>query len=453
MPGSRLTSDETKLAEKWDDAPSSSLNLRQITIGQLDNSTGLRGITEAEVNFNYPVSVLVGGNGSGKTTILNLAALAFNGPGDPHLGYKFTDFFSLAYRENPFTGVSVVWQFSGTAIKPLRVDRRSTQKWMTYARRPTRAVQFVGVSRIAAPTESPGHKRAFGKSNVDVLPLDATFIDYLSRIFSRPYSAAETRYKGRYDLPQFSAAESYSGFNMGTGEGAVVAILRALQDVPRGGLVLIEEIELGLHPSAVKSLARVLIEVARSKNLQVICTSHSEWFIDNLPRRARILLQRSSSGVIRGISGVTTRTAVSGISGEHQAELRLVCEDEFARRLLKFSLPSSLRTRISFLPLGSKEQLANSAATLSNENSGVPILIVWDSDATDAMVRQTHKSSQIEKTEGYKRIEWIRLPGGVNPDGSKILSEDGLELAPEKQLKRRSSPIARHWNTPRDTSA
>lgn len=435
MPGSRLSNNEEYLAKKWEKPSSDSLNIRQIKIGAAEGSGGLRGITEAEVTFNYPVSVLVGSNGSGKTTILNLAALAFNGTGEPYQGYKFNDFFSLAYKESPFTGISVVWNFAGPNVKPLEIERKSTQKWMHYERRPIRAVQFVGVSRIAAPTESPGHKRAFGTQNVEILPLNAKYTGYLSQVFSREYSAAETRHKGRYDLPQFSVAETYSGFNMGTGEGAAIAIIKALQDIPRGGLVLVEEIELGLHPSAVKSLAKVLIDVAKSKNLQIICTSHSEWFIDSLPRQARILLQRSSSGIVRGLSGVTTRTAVSGISGEHQAELRLVCEDEFARRVLKFAIPSTLRTRISFLPLGSKEQLANSAATLSSENPEVPILIVWDSDATDSMILGSHNSSQIEKTAGYKSVEWYRLPGGVDANRLPILSEEGLELAPEKAIK------------------
>ena len=43
---------------------------------------GMRGICNLQVEFNYPVSVIAGRNGSGKSTVLFAAACAYRVPGE-----------------------------------------------------------------------------------------------------------------------------------------------------------------------------------------------------------------------------------------------------------------------------------------------------------------------------------------------------------------------------------
>jgi hypothetical protein len=43
--------------------------------------------------------------------------LAYGAPdGSGATAYRFNDFFSLAYRETPFTGFKLTWRFSGTSV-------------------------------------------------------------------------------------------------------------------------------------------------------------------------------------------------------------------------------------------------------------------------------------------------------------------------------------------------
>ena len=51
--------------------------LRSISI---KGRPGLRGIQDLSINFNYPLTVISGKNGCGKTTALALAALGFHSP-------------------------------------------------------------------------------------------------------------------------------------------------------------------------------------------------------------------------------------------------------------------------------------------------------------------------------------------------------------------------------------
>lgn len=59
-----------------------------------------------------------------------------------------------------------------------------------------------------------------------------------------------------------------------------------IENISDQGLVLIEEIENGLHPLATARLVDYLIDVANRKNVQVIFTTHSEYAIAPLPAEA-----------------------------------------------------------------------------------------------------------------------------------------------------------------------
>jgi hypothetical protein len=77
----------------------------------------LRGLYPFEINFQYPISAIAGKNGSGKTTILALAACAFHNTDSGFTAiwrripyYTFSDFFIQAQGEVPPDGIRIRYQ-------------------------------------------------------------------------------------------------------------------------------------------------------------------------------------------------------------------------------------------------------------------------------------------------------------------------------------------------------
>ncbi len=63
----------------------------------------------------------------------------------------------------------------------------------------------------------------------------------------------------------------------------VMAIAASLLSAPEGSLVIIEEVDNGVHPSRAKDLVVEIQEVAKRNNLQVLLTSHNPALIDAVP--------------------------------------------------------------------------------------------------------------------------------------------------------------------------
>jgi predicted ATPase len=73
----------------------------------------------------------------------------------------------------------------------------------------------------------------------------------------------------KYDLSQLSS-----------GVKDILVLLAAIHFSPRGSLLLIEEPENHLHPSAQKSLAAIVGETAKADAKQTVLTTHSELFLE-----------------------------------------------------------------------------------------------------------------------------------------------------------------------------
>lgn len=417
--------------------------LRSIAI---KGQPGLRGIQDLSINFNYPLTVISGKNGCGKTTALALAALGFHSPashkptnarrlplrGETSTYYTFSDFFFNGPNDPDITGVEIGWTYSDR--KELRIQKRS-KNWMHYQRRPERPVHYLGVIRCAPAIEQSALRAHFGNpkgsKGSEAKPLNARFCERLSHIMGRRYEEADVMSSNRYSVRRCRAGSSYSSFNMGAGEDVLIDLLYVLQECPSGSLIVIEEIELGLHPEALVRLAEHLQEIILEKKIQVIVSTHSQHFIDNVPRAARVLIQKAN-GQHTVIEGPTTRLAYGLISGELEPELHICCEDTFAETLIRQALPDDLGRRVHIVPVGSKTELVKQAVFHLRAGHKQHLLLVWDGDVTEHEIRTWMRKECNGQYESFEpRINWTLLPGGCPPEKwvvEALNCDEGFEL-------------------------
>ena len=120
--------------------------------------------------------------------------------------------------------------------------------------------------------------------------------------------------------------------NLSLGELCVLKLLRELNDCHNGTLVLIDELELALHPRAQVGLIGYLETLAREKALTVIVSTHSVTLLKNAPRRKITFLDKRE-GRTEVLTGCFPAFALGSIalSEERTPDAVIYVEDESAR--------------------------------------------------------------------------------------------------------------------------
>lgn len=228
----------------------------------------------------------------------------------------------------------------------------------------------------------------------------------------RTYAAAEIEQRGRYRSQNCSSNAFYTAFNMGGGESCVIYLLHVLEQLPNGGLLVVEEVEAGLHPQAQIRLADVLIQFCDTKRIQVVCTTHSATFIDAIPRQARLLIRRSG-GHHEAIESPSTRFATQELTGIAQPELMIYCEDRFASVMIEESLPASVLTRVCICDVGSDATVVRQGVAHIRSGNPMRCVCILDGDATVDQIQDWINAEQGQHLN--PPLEYARLPGDDLP--------------------------------------
>ena len=444
MPGRRLSQAEQDLLDFWTNPPAAFARplLRQVRI---EDGAALRGIQSLVVPIPYPFTAICGRNSVGKSTILGLSALSAKSPTGwrPYWGttrprrvfntdfeYSFADFFHRGATDPSFDGLKVGWVTLVAGNEINLVQERRASRWAAIrdpgrqgarVSFPVREIDFIPISRILPAGDQAVLRNAFGRDAVpDVAPLTQASIDKLSYIMGRPYQAVETRFVRGLGLPACDAGVPYSGFHMGSGEGSVIVLLSRLERLPVGGMLVVEEIELGLHAEAQARLVKVLIEHCLAKRIQVVCTTHSEIILDRLPRVARVLL-RKLGDEHEAMTDVSTRYCLYEMSGEALPELVIYTEDRFAGEIIGEALIGPMRSRVRIADIGSSATLARQAVSHLRSQMPMKALSAFDGDCDTGRVQGWIDSERGSRAD--LEPDFVILPADGLPPERWILRE------------------------------
>ena len=200
---------------------------------------------------------------------------------------------------------------------------------------PERQIYLRTLSNLSNPAEVRG---VLSMSRSNSAPqearLTASQIEFAQQMLPFRYEEVVALSSGSKNL-LFAAQESgpaYSELHMAAGERA---ILRLSQEIAQlnGALILVDEVEAGLHPWIQQLLMLQLQQLALRNDLQIIVTSHSPVVLDSVPANGRVFLERDEAGK------VTVRPAYrdvvqDALYGRSRDALNVLCEDDAAEGLL-----------------------------------------------------------------------------------------------------------------------
>jgi predicted ATPase len=301
----------------------------------------LRGFSDVEIRFDFPVTALIGPNGAGKTTILGAAGLIYDSVpprrffaksgayDDGMRGWRIE--YDLIDRERPGSPTSIS-----------RTASYLKAKWNRDA--VVRGVVISGIGRTLPASERKDTYRFIGSdfTGVREVSFSTAVVEAVENILGKAaanYLQVDADAQGKSSIYAVRSStdqdQNYSEFHFGAGEASIIRIVSRVEEAPDDSLILIEEIENGLHPVATRRLVEYLIDLARRKSCQVIFTTHSNDALAPLPTEAVWSTYRG-----RLTQGKLDVTALRTLTGQVEAQLAVFTEDQFASLLVDVSLRS-----------------------------------------------------------------------------------------------------------------
>ena len=306
-----------------------------------------RGIRDLRVPFGYPVSVLAGPNGCGKSTVLFACACAYRVPGrgprefvPSSLFPNFTDrqggsladataptefaFYYLHGHER----LSMAWKRNKSWSRSFMGRKGGAQ--------PEREVYLRTLANLTNPAEVRGILQ-LGHKPYQADTLTPNLLVFAHRVLRQRYRNLSLISARSRDL-LFAEVETdqdtrYSEFHMSSGERAILRISKDISGL-RDALVLIDEIDTGLHPYTQQQVMLELQRIALRQELQMIVASHSPVVLDSVPPEARIFLDRDDRSAEVQLMPAYRDIFQKSLYGQSRDRLSILCEDEVAEGVI-----------------------------------------------------------------------------------------------------------------------
>ncbi|ONM43033.1 hypothetical protein BXT89_15045 [Halopseudomonas pachastrellae] len=393
----------------------------------------LKNLNDLEISFDgAPVTAILGPNGNGKSTILHALACAFepNGQGED---YKFSSFF-LPNTDALWNGskLEIVHSYRDDATmhdRAVRAYKKTNVRWTPrYANRPKRDVFYIGIDKCVPMIESEKKNAKINYSTKAVTEeVIETILSKASTILNREYSKYNIHTaSGKTFIGVEVDALRYSAISMSAGEQKIFYILERLYRAPKNSLLLIDELDLLLHDSAMKKLISVINERAKDKNLQVIFTTHRESVLElegviNIRHIVRVAEKSLCFNE-------TKPDAINRLTGSQPKPIEVFVEDDLASAIVK-KIASSYRgaRHVSIQRYGAAINcftVVGGLLTCGNNCENSAFLLDGDvyretqekEDRLRKVIAGDDPVAEGNRTKALSKIFQFRLPNAVSPE-------------------------------------
>lgn len=294
-----------------------------------------------ELAFDMPgqgVWVLTGLNGSGKTSLF----AAIYRVSAQNAFQRFYKTSPLEDRLDSYSRAEIEYQIDGEIVKYGYGGKR----WRASPRRnsnlfnqsPYASIGYIEASgdRIEPfPDEIQPRKLRDARREIkDFLSyvLGEAKWDRLKHVNTRRGVGSDA-----YLIPYQAGGRNYyfSEKSFSLGELCTLKLAIKITSAPVNSLLLIDEVEMALHPQAQVRLLRKVSEIADEKNLTVLFSTHSATIIKNSDRRQIIHLRGDSNGNVSSVVGAFPAQVLGDIAFDDElaADFVFYVEDKQAKLL------------------------------------------------------------------------------------------------------------------------
>jgi predicted ATPase len=309
-----------------------------------------RHIPELEMKLKSPISVISGTNRSGKSTILMAIACSHfdfkkrnskNGKLERHTWSSLMKFTSHDVQKEDWT-YHITYK-TGKKVATRRGQRKkTTKKWNGIGKKESqykmRQAIFIDLDRIV-PARFYGDKIYNMSKNAALQAISAAKVieieKYLSYVLEENFEIKKLAEHLDKDVFKYNNSNQYSSYNAASGEEVLTRIIIDLVEAPKGSLVLIDEIEMGLHPKVQRRLVDVLRNICRNENKQFIVTTHSGTILDAVSSKSRIFIEKNPANEYRAIQNISVSAALSKMDAKSFPLIDLYCEDDEAKKIIR----------------------------------------------------------------------------------------------------------------------
>jgi predicted ATPase len=294
------------------------VRVKSLTFG----SPPFRKLGNINIEFADRLTLIAGHNGIGKSTILGLIANTFGmtdrGGPKSYFGEPFSAnierivYLALAEvdetQKDPASAPVVTACVNGVEVKkrcsmtrrsvwkrarvvPRTIDKAEDDTVGQDAKIPLPTI-YLGMRRLASAGEAD--EKEVASSKLDMHPADsALMVAFVSSVIHGTELNADVTHQtikgskkktaqpgyAQHDALAVSMGQDCLG-SMATALASFNQLKRDMGDAYPGGLLVIDEMDVGFHPHAIERLAKSLKSYANQLNLQIIATTHSPRLIE-----------------------------------------------------------------------------------------------------------------------------------------------------------------------------
>lgn len=378
----------------------------------------IRGIGNLKINMPLKPDVyaITGVNGIGKSTLLSCITPRLKRPiafasFEKHASHDSYIKFSIAGNEELWKPDAGEWKCCDTVNLPLRGFQEGSL---------TNGTRFFNIN-------STGYRYYSRLLNVDpalLVPADDFVKEnlgellqndkrYYTNLYRLDRSKAERRYKYKGVVYFLKINGKYvPQFELSTGEFLLTNLLHLFNNLlvrtrnaENLNLILIDEIELALHPSAIRRLVHFTQKIACQYHVAIYFSTHSLEIINGLPTDNLFYLHKVKENSILCETPCYPAYITRDIYIHSGYDVLILVEDDLAQNLVERYIKKNhfdSNKRIQVLPVGGYDNTLDMHQNLIQEKILQPVSHIISIVDGDVQSQVTHKRTQ----EG----KWSKIP-------------------------------------------